>query len=200
MLSLGKERFIGNIALKFSFQMALLRVKNLAYNKMVRQNIFCFINSISILLVLTNCYHCSYYYSPSSYYHCFYYFIIILTIFYCYHSHHYFFSSYYRCYLFYFISFYFLLFILLWFLSACYVWRVCVTSYFYFFLFFSMIYILYSECSFITRINHFFVIIVYIIIVITITFYFLQHYHSLGENSAYEFEQPGLPLPTDYFG
>ena len=42
MLNLGKERFIGNIVLKRSFQMALMSVKNLVYNKLVRQNIFCF--------------------------------------------------------------------------------------------------------------------------------------------------------------
>ena len=37
-----KERFIGNIVLKRSFQMALMSVKNLVYNKLARQNIFCF--------------------------------------------------------------------------------------------------------------------------------------------------------------
>ena len=71
---------------------------------------------------------------------------------------------------------------------------------FIFFLSFSMIYILYSKCSFMSRINHFFVIIVYTIIVIIITILFFQHYQSLGENSAYEFEQHRLPLPIDYFG
>ena len=32
MLNLGKERFIGNIILKCSFQMALMGIKNLVYN------------------------------------------------------------------------------------------------------------------------------------------------------------------------
>ena len=40
MLNLEKERFIGNIVLKRSFQMALMSVKNLVYNKLARQNIF----------------------------------------------------------------------------------------------------------------------------------------------------------------
>ena len=40
MLNLEKESFIGNIVLKRSFQMALMSVKNLVYNKLVRQNIF----------------------------------------------------------------------------------------------------------------------------------------------------------------
>ena len=40
MLNLGKERFIGNIALKCSFQMTLMSVKNLVYNKLARQNIY----------------------------------------------------------------------------------------------------------------------------------------------------------------
>ena len=30
-------------------------------------------------------------------------------------------------------------------------------------------------------------------------FYFFQHYQSLGQNSANEFEWHGLPLPIDYF-
>ena len=40
MLNLEKESFIGNIVLKCSLQMALMSVKNLVYNKLVRQNIF----------------------------------------------------------------------------------------------------------------------------------------------------------------
>ena len=40
MLNLEKESFIGNIALKRSFQLALISVKNLVYNKLARQNIF----------------------------------------------------------------------------------------------------------------------------------------------------------------
>ena len=37
---LRKESFIGNIVLKRSFQMTLMSVKNLVYNKLARQNIF----------------------------------------------------------------------------------------------------------------------------------------------------------------
>ena len=49
--------------------------------------------------------------------------------------------------------------------------------------------------------NHFsFAIIVYIIIVFITVILFFQHYQSLGENSANEFEQHGLPSPIDYFG
>ena len=40
MLKLGNKRFVGNIVLKRSFQMALMSVKNLVYNKLVGQNIF----------------------------------------------------------------------------------------------------------------------------------------------------------------
>ena len=36
----GKESFIDNTVLKRPFQMALMSVKNLAYNKLARQNIF----------------------------------------------------------------------------------------------------------------------------------------------------------------
>ena len=78
MLNLGRERFIGNIVLKRSIQMALMSVKNLVYNKLTRQNIFCFFNSISILVILTSCYHYShlyyYYYYFYYYYHYHYYF------------------------------------------------------------------------------------------------------------------------------
>ena len=70
MLNLGKERFIGNIVLKRSLQMTLMGVKNLVYNKLARQNIFCCIHSIAILVVLTYCYH----YSYSYFYYCYYYF------------------------------------------------------------------------------------------------------------------------------
>ena len=40
MLNLEKGSFIGNIVLKRSFQMALMSVKNLSYNKLARHNIF----------------------------------------------------------------------------------------------------------------------------------------------------------------
>ena len=83
MLNLGKERLIGHIVLKRSFQMALMSVKNLVYNKLARQNIFCFINPISILVVLTYCYYYYYYYYHYYfyyYYHYYYYFIVIIVI------------------------------------------------------------------------------------------------------------------------
>ena len=53
MLNLGKERFIGNIILKLSFQMALMSVKNTVYSKLAGQKISCFVNAISSLVVLT---------------------------------------------------------------------------------------------------------------------------------------------------
>ena len=52
--------------LKTSFQMALMSMKNLVYNKFARQNVFCFINTISVLVFLTCCYHYAYSYY---YYH-----------------------------------------------------------------------------------------------------------------------------------
>ena len=58
ILNLEKERFIGNIILKSSFQMAFMSVKNLVYHKLARQKISCFISS---LVVLTYCYHYYYY-------------------------------------------------------------------------------------------------------------------------------------------
>ena len=89
MLNLEKERFIGNIVLKRSFQTALMSVKNLVYDKFSRQNIFCFINSISVLVILTYYYHYSY---SCYYYYCYYY----------YYYHHYYFY-YYCLYYYYFI-------------------------------------------------------------------------------------------------
>ena len=89
MLNLEKVRFIGNIVLKRSFQTALMSVKNLVYDKFSRQNIFCFINSISVLVILTYCHHYSYSCSSSYYYyhyyfyyycHYYYYFIVILLV------------------------------------------------------------------------------------------------------------------------
>ena len=62
ILNLEKERFIGNIILKHSFQMALMSVKNLVHNKLSRRKISCFINAISSLVV----YYCCYYH-----YYCF---------------------------------------------------------------------------------------------------------------------------------
>ena len=58
--------------------MALMSVKNLVYNKLARQNIFCFFDSISILVILTSCYHYShlyyYYYYYYFYYHYYFYY------------------------------------------------------------------------------------------------------------------------------
>ena len=65
-LNLGKERFISNV-LKRSFEIALMSVKNLVYNELGKQYIFCFINSILVLVVLTYCHHSSS--SCSSYYY-----------------------------------------------------------------------------------------------------------------------------------
>ena len=66
ILNVGTERFVGNIVLKHSSQMALMSMKNLVCNMLARQKIFCFINVTSILVVLTYCYY-------------FYYFYIVLT-------------------------------------------------------------------------------------------------------------------------
>ena len=132
MLNLGKERFIGNIVLKCSFQMALMSMKNLVYNVLARQNIFCFINSISILVILTYCYHYSY--SCSSYYYS------------CYYYCHYYFYYYYHYYYYFivivlvlsmlFISFCFILFFIVHITDFCL--RFCVTCVcpFFFFVFF----------------------------------------------------------------
>ena len=64
----------GNIVLKRFFQMVLMSMKNVVYNKLARQNIFCFINSISILVILTYCYHYSHLYSSYYYYHNYFYY------------------------------------------------------------------------------------------------------------------------------
>ena len=150
MLNLGKKVYWQHRLKKF-FPNGLMSVKSLVYNKLARQNIYFFINSVSIVVVLTYCYQYSYSYSSHYYYHYyFYYFIIIVTISFCYHSHHYYCSQYYQCYLFYFISFYSLLFILLWLLSVCWVWRVYFPSSPRNFLL--MIYILHSRCLYMSRI------------------------------------------------
>ena len=66
--------------------MALMSVKNLVYNELSRNNVFCFINSISILVVLTCCYHYSYFSFYYYYHYCFYtlllllYFLVIIVI------------------------------------------------------------------------------------------------------------------------
>ena len=53
MLNLGKERLIGKIVLKRSFQMISMSVKNLFYDKLARQKISCFISSLVVLFWLT---------------------------------------------------------------------------------------------------------------------------------------------------
>ena len=134
-----------------------MSMKNLVYNKLARQNIFCFINSILILVILTYIYHYCYSSCSSSYYYCYYYY-------------HYYFYYYYH-YHYYFIVIIVIIiivlsiinvihFILFNFISYC--------SYYYgfylpvvcdayvtpriFFLFLLMIYILYSSCSYMSRI------------------------------------------------
>ena len=81
ILNLEKERFIGNIVLKSSFQMAFMSVKNLVYHKLARQKISCFISS---LVVLTYCYHYYYYYHYYFYYYYLYHYgfigIIVMII------------------------------------------------------------------------------------------------------------------------
>ena len=144
MLNLEKGSFIDNIVLKHSFQMALMNAKNLVYNKLARQNIFfalliqfrflllwlnVIIVYILILIIIITID-----------------FIILLLLLYIY------------CYyviiiivinVIYFLSHYFLLFILLWLLFVCCEWRVCVL---FFPLFLLMIYILYSQCLYMSRI------------------------------------------------
>ena len=172
MLNLEKESFIGNIVLKRSFQMALMSVQNLVYNKLTRQNNFFFalliqswfllfwltviIIYILVLIIITIR------------------FIVLLLLIY-----------------FIFVTVIIIIvlsiinviyFILSHFISYC--------SYYYDFCFrvardvygslFSH-YRLYHHCH---HHNHF----------------FFQHYQSLEENSAIEFERHGLPLPIDYFG
>ena len=51
------ERSVGNIVFKCSFQMALMSMNNLLYKTLARQNIFCFINAILSLVVLTYFYY-----------------------------------------------------------------------------------------------------------------------------------------------
>ena len=83
MLNLEKKRFIRYIVLKRLLEMALMNVKNFVYNKLAGQNIFCFINSILILVVLIYCNHHSYSCSSSSYYYSYYH--------YYWHYYHYYF-------------------------------------------------------------------------------------------------------------
>ena len=149
---LRKRELYWQHCFKRSFQMTLISVKNFVYNKLARQNICIFlINSISVLVFLTYCYHYLYPYSCYCYYcYCFYYFIIITTIFYCCYSHYYCSQ--------YFIS---MLFILSHFISYCSyyydlsVCRVCdmyISSNNFVFFPLLMIYILHSYCLYMLRI------------------------------------------------
>ena len=144
MLNLGKERFIGNITLKRSFQMALMSVKNLVYNELSRNNVFCFINSISILVVLTCCYHYSYFSFYYYYHYCFYtlllllYFLVIIVIISIVLS---------------IINIIYLFFFILFLIAhitmnfVCVLWVTCMSSLVFFPLLLLMIYILYFICS-----------------------------------------------------
>ena len=148
MLNLGKERFIGNIVLKCSFQVALMSVKNLFNNKLARKNILCFINSISILVILTYCSHYSYscsYYSSYCYYHYYFY--------YYYHYYYYYFIVIILVLSTLLILFYFILF----FIVHITVIFVCVSPRFLFFLcfvFLVTIHSIYSHCSYISSMSY----------------------------------------------
>ena len=144
------------MVLKRSFQMALMSVMNLVYNKLARQNIFCFINLISILVVLTYCFHYSYscssfyyyyYYSCSSYYYYHYYF-------YCFYHYYYYFIVITLVLSMLFILFYFISFFIvhITMIFVCdFVWRVRVPSFLVFFcFFFLMIHSIYSHCSYVS--------------------------------------------------
>ena len=89
MLNLGKEKFISKNNFKRSFQMTLMTVENLVYNKLARQKISCFINAISSLVVLIYCYHYYYYF----YHYCYYYYH------YYYHCYFYYYYHYYYCFI-----------------------------------------------------------------------------------------------------
>ena len=115
-----------------------MSVKNLVCNKLARQNIFCSINSISILVILIYWYHysCSsyyYYHYYYYYYHYYYYFVVVIIV----------------------LSMLFILFFIvhITMIFVCdLVWRVCVPS---FFVFFSlMIHSIYSHCSYISSISY----------------------------------------------
>ena len=84
-----KEKLIEEKAVRHSFQMALMSVKNLVYNTLARQNIV-FISQISISIVSIYCYQydycCYYYYYYYYYYYCYYH---------PYYYHYYFYYHYY---------------------------------------------------------------------------------------------------------
>ena len=88
-MNLRKERwFLGNIVIKCSFQMTLMRMKNLVYNKLGKENILHFVNSISILVIVTYFYHysnSSYYYYYSYNYFFFYFGYYCYYLYYCYY-------------------------------------------------------------------------------------------------------------------
>ena len=51
VLNIGKERFIGNIALTSFFKIALMSVKNDFYNSLAKQN-YIFINIIIVVIIV----------------------------------------------------------------------------------------------------------------------------------------------------
>ena len=96
MLNLGKEKFISKNNFKRSFQMTLMTVENLVYNKLARQKISCFINAISSLVILIYCYHYYYYFLSLLLLLLslllsllFLLLLSLLLLLYCYYSHHY---------------------------------------------------------------------------------------------------------------
>ena len=175
-------------------------MKNLVYNKLARWNIFYFINSISILVVLTYCYH-DYYCSSYHYYryYCHYYF-------YYYHHYYYLFIVIIVIIIFvfsiinviHFILFHFIFLLVILLIFVCvFMWHVCVSSSKFFFLVNDLHFIL---ALLIHIKNHFFsfVITVYMIIVIITIILIFSTQLVIGGNSPNEFEQHGLPLLTDY--
>ena len=86
-----KEKLIEDKAVRHSFQMALMSVKNLVYNTLARQNIV-FISQISISIVLIYCYQydycCYYYYHYYCYYHLYYYHYYFYYHYYYYHDYY----------------------------------------------------------------------------------------------------------------
>ena len=158
-----------------------MSMKNLVYNKLARQNIFCFINAVSSLVALTYCYHSYYYYHYFYYYYHYYYCFIVIVIiivfsiiivihFILFH----FYNSFLIMYLF--PPNFFSFFLLVNDLQFIFVLLIYVKHHFSF-----------SSLSFISSLLSSFL------------FYCYQHYQSLGENSVNEFEWHSLPLPIDYF-
>ena len=148
--------------------MAWMSVKNLVCNKLARQNIFCFINSISILVILIYCYH----YSHSSSFYC------SCSSSYYYHYHFYYYYHYYYYFIviilvlsMLFILFHFLLFRLLWFLSVI-LYEECVSPRFFSFSFFV------NDLQYILTLLIYFKHVIHVII--TINFFFFSTLLVIG--------------------